>query len=783
MGLVVWLPLLGNLNNQGTSAIQATGSNVTVNANGKLGSCYSFTSSNYSYIKLSEAPFDNTTEEFSYCCWVKLNDTSTSTCLFSNRNETSYKGISIFLNNSGNILFYTGASISWAQTIAANVWTHLAFVYKKGVTKDVYINGTLAFHTMSNTALTAANTTYAFIGASQYNATTANANYMNGFLNDVRIYDHALSVAEIHEISQGLILHYKLDQPANINNNLYVGSEKFTGTWGNSGSWGESTETYQNFTVRQRGSTWSGLYQDIPCSQNDIFTISFYGKIVSGGVICSVHRSNLGNVTTGLTILGGNFIEGTNWVRATDDGTQWKRYWATVQIASADITYLRWRIENSVSGKTFQICGLKLERGNTPTPWSPAASEAGETNIIRDSSGYNRNGTNTDLCLNTDTARYSASTLFNGTTSTITIANQGLNKVLNGPCTISFWAKHISESGGRSIYFSSYNGSPFWCLEKSTGNAFRYDWNGSVDKYSASNLLVDNVWQHICLSREGTAKASFYLNGQLKTEFTTATTDLSSLVDTWRIGRDVRTNDGTPFHGCMSDFRIYCTALSAADVKQLYEMGAKVDNKQNLHTYEIKETNNNLLAGKVWTSAYGQRNPLTNPFINFNSNGEYQFTANSTSAGSAYIPINPTGHTYEYDYTISVNAGNQFYIGFERFDANKTSRSNSACTYTYATKPSANVVKQHFKGTVDLSTDGVNPCAFIALRILNGWSGTNSGVTGTATIHSFSLREIGTKQQPKLTKQGQFIEEELKEETNMKLHKNGIVETNNLIEI
>lgn len=403
------------------------------------------------------------------------------------------------------------------------------------------------------------------------------------------------------------------------------------------------------------------------------------------------------------------------------------------------------------------------------------------TNNIQDSSGYNRNGIPTGLTTSSDTSRYSYSTVFNGTTDVITISNQKLNTILNSACTIAFWIKPISENGGRSIYFSSYNGSPFWCIEKSASNAFRYDWNGSPDQYSGG-VIADNTWQHLCLVRESTAKAYFYLNGELKTTFTTATSDLSSLVDTWRIGRDVRTNDGTPYHGHMSDFRIYCTALSAADVKALYEVGAKVDNLQNLHTFEIKETNRNLLAGRLWSNQYSQHNPSAGLFTNFNSKGEYQFTANSTSAGTEYIPINPTGHTYEYDYTISVNTGNQFYIGFERYDANKTARSNNACVYTYATKPSSDVVKQHFKGIVDLSTDGTNPCAFIALRILNGWSSTTSGVTGTATIHNISLRETGIKQQPKLTKQGQFIEEELKEETNMKLHKNGIVEVNNLIE-
>ena len=187
-----------------------------------------------------------------------------------------------------------------------------------------------------------------------------------------------------------------------------------------------------------------------------------------------------------------------------------------------------------------------------------------------------------------DTLRYNVSTQFNGTTSGIIIQNQKIAPILSDICTICFWIKGQGDNGGRSIYFSSYNGSPFWCLEKSTGNKFRYDWNGSPDQYSTDSIL-DDVWTYICLVRESSTSAKFYINGEYKQTFTSSTASLTNLVDTWRIGRDVRSNDGTPYSGLMSDFRIYCTALTAEQVKELYNTSSTIDKNGNVYAREVIE--------------------------------------------------------------------------------------------------------------------------------------------------------------------------------------------------
>lgn len=618
MGLVCWLPLNGNLNDNGCGMTTIINSGATVNSSGKIGSCYAFDGTD-DYIALAGTKlfncFKGVNQPFSIAMWV-LHADSTRAILFGDYATSGGIGFNIELYESHVVRFYWNSSPDYVPSgmnVGANVWHHIAFTYDGSSIKS-YLDGVLC-NTRSG-ALNVLNKTTGEFRLGRDNRTGFTA--LNGRLNDVRIYDSCLSQAEVHEISQGLVLHYKLDKPANINNNLYVGSEKFTGNWGNSGGWTTSTETYQNFVVKQRSDTWGGLHQNIPCTNGDIFTISFYAKVDSGGQIMSVHRSSLGNVTTGLTILGGNFSSSTNWIITTQDGTQWNRYWATVQIASSDITYLQWRIENNQSGKNLYICGIKLEKGPVATPWSPATSEAGETNIIQDTSGYGHNGaTVTPQPLTSNTPRYSAAYTCNGNVS------------------------HRIYCNSTDCNFTDNFSFVVWCKANHTGTAAQYlftvgraDAGGygyGIYNNGDTNLnirfgnagynvtIVKNEWVHIAFTKTGNT-IKIYKNGVI-----VSTNTFSGTLPTYSDGKGIglgcfhyASGDIYPAYGALSDFRIYATALSADDIKQLYEVGAKIDNKGKFHTYELAELQNNLLfktecarIDKVWRdglSSYTQSN-------------------------------------------------------------------------------------------------------------------------------------------------------------------------------
>ena len=154
------------------------------------------------------------------------------------------------------------------------------------------------------------------------------------------------------------------------------------------------------------------------------------------------------------------------------------------------------------------------------------------------------------------------------------------------------------------------------------------------------------------------------------------------------------------------------------------------------------------------------------------------------SATESYIPIQNCTHTFEYDFIYESDAGNYFYIGIERYAADKTTGSNASCIYQVSTSNTAKT-KTRIKGTINLNQDtsSGNKTAFIRLRILNQWSGS-SGTGVTAKIYHLSLREITeTTNKINITKTGILQTDTIWEGFNPAgLNKLNVVESNQIYE-
>ena len=82
-----------------------------------------------------------------------------------------------------------------------------------------------------------------------------------------------------------------------------------------------------------------------------------------------------------------------------------------------------------------------------------------------------------------------------------------------------------------------------------------------------------------------------YINGELKGEVAKTGNITYNSNTPWSVAVNPSgTSDGGEhYYGKLSDVRIYATALSASDIKELYNTSASIDKNGNMYAYEFKE--------------------------------------------------------------------------------------------------------------------------------------------------------------------------------------------------
>lgn len=108
-----------------------------------------------------------------------------------------------------------------------------------------------------------------------------------------------------------------------------------------------------------------------------------------------------------------------------------------------------------------------------------------------------------------------------------------------------------------------------------TGKLRFWDYNGSTygfaDSGSDSNTAVtDGKWHYACFVKNGTA-GTYYLDGA-SDGTATAANNISYGTADWVLGQNYR-DANAYLNGLLDDVRVYNRALSAAEIKQLYQQG------------------------------------------------------------------------------------------------------------------------------------------------------------------------------------------------------------------
>ena len=606
MALQVWLPLNGNLNNQGLADIQFNNTSVTVDNNGKIGQCYYFNGSAYLYENTYNWTNFNP-NEFSLCCWYNqpsiASGNSQMICIGTNSGWNNIRIGLLRRTSNGYPMFSVSdgsTAIQYnftATTFPLNKWTHIAVTYNNGKLK-MYLNGQLDKE-MTTTIVPALNSSqHLGIGAA-----SNGAEKLLGYLNDVRIYDHALSDKEVQEIAKGLILHYKLDNKGTSNgnpnlgktstnySNMIIGHEYSAGGWG--GDAGTvtyySTGGYNNlpYKVYHKTATGTGgIYKktadDITIESGKTYTMSCWIKASRA----FTENAYAFNINRGV---GNQYINyGASIAITTDWQFLSKTFTATDDLAGSygemSIIY-----NDDVVDYYVYYSGFKLEEGSIATSWTEP--NATDTSIIYDSSGYGHNATiNGAISLSNNSSRFSNCVYVpNGATDYILTDNAIV--LPSDAITMCYWFKSSNTSPGSSYHmpFNSYTGTDTYEMSiHSTGylrGGLRINGTRYVDNCT-SKKLVNGEWHHCAMTYDGTT-IKRYVDGVM--EKSTSITGTLNTSQKFILGHYGTNTAYCCKEAYISDARLYATALTEEQILELYHTGASIDNYGNIYARELVE--------------------------------------------------------------------------------------------------------------------------------------------------------------------------------------------------
>lgn len=694
MSLQVWLPMTEDLRQQGLSDIAVVNNGATFNSSGKLGGCYSFDGND----EIQSSTNLSITGDASYSIsfWFYWDADSWS---------TDYVGVVGF----GSMSTLSGAFAClpngypdldfWNQRYKANsqlsvkTWYHLTFTKETG-TKGlghIYVNGVEVPGTSSSATVTP-NIAAGKLLIGRLNATSAR--YFKGKISDVRIYDHCLSPTEVKRISQGLILHYPLNNMGfgqeNLakNSNLgwnstaynviqgnmavdWVVGETYTisikgtpstgchfwvypdtgwyrivnlttqvnGIWVGTGKCtnsnnvskfavydgpkdGVTHNSHIEWIKIEKGSIatpWSPalsdtladtmglnsnieydssgychnanrasghdnlllstpklynssaynayqLYMSENLKANQTYTIQFWDVSVSHS---AKSAADLGiDVYWGGGSIRLKYWHGTSYFTNGHADHLVGTFTVTDAQASGSGSANSWlNLYNSVSNvdgtRSMSIGKWKLEKGSTATSWTPGSYKA----------------------YTTDSPKYSVSAEFDGVDSA-TVSPIFDSTTRHSELTTAAWVKRTSDDANWHYYWYSQGISLDIRPYESVNNYYNVNWTHATDSSSRTNGWINNVmplntWVHdVWVFDHGVMK--HYINGELAGTSDRSGTGTYILGDvTGLMGGETSTSH--TWQGGLSDFRIYATALSATDIKSLYQNSATIDADGTIH--------------------------------------------------------------------------------------------------------------------------------------------------------------------------------------------------------
>lgn len=407
-------------------------------------------------------------------------------------------------------------------------------------------------------------------------------------MNDLRIFDHALSLQEVKEIYQTKILHY------NFNNAYEEPTENLMPQAVRECSGGVSPHysavIVSNFTYGGykcfKVTTTNNAYindgfitsQTANCVEGKTYTFSLWALVPNGRTVSVMMRAIAGG--------GGGFE------KSITGNSTWK-YIESTFTANANTSGMIQGFQSTglpSDAFSFYIRDLQLEEKDHATLFISGTRQG----VVRDCSGFQNDGTaelktSPSWTKESKLGRYSLS-VKNATLESqfIQVKDNTSNMLNNGVFTVSLWAyKTAWSTADKDDWFLRSEGSKITVnLGLNAGGTLQFAVFLPSNKIYQARTMTNfsSGWHHFVGTFDNT-NAKLYVDGILKTTVSTAETYTFFTRNSLKIG-------GSNCNSKIDDVQLYATALTPEDIKSLYEIRHKIDKSGNLSTGELLENSN-----------------------------------------------------------------------------------------------------------------------------------------------------------------------------------------------
>lgn len=629
MSLLIHLPLNGNLDNHGFAELSVYSGTPSYLDSGKIGG--------QALDLNSRIVFDcaalNGLQTFSVAFWVRIDDNEnlstnwndvislynkkadgTGTGYF--RAETCYNSTSRYAGvhwHDNSLNAFTTGKMPTHYENDRGVWHHCALVLD-------YPNGIYGY---TDGVLVSSYTTDLQGGMLNGRWHLGETDNISGAINDVRIYDHALSTREVKELSKGLVLHYPLndssiEETTNLMTDEYCVDSLCYNATIHEYHYGTSSDIYREngfFEGRNCTKVYMGtdgasafpyVHFPMPTDPGETKTLSFdyYPTIQS-----NVKFYNLSADTSLVYEINGVKGTATNVVTLPVNLREWNHIVliaTNTGSARGGMGYMQIGTSSHTSSTSnyWLFANTQVEMKDHATLYTPFGTTRSETTVY-DVSGYGNNGEACDIITSSSTPRHLISSAFNGTSSYIMVSDNNWCSQDMREFTINLWAyaddwteqtdAHLfscMENGGFATEATSLSGAYLrfpickYTNQKKTGHSFSYH------QRAIQLSVLSSGWHMFTFVYDSTGSRT-YVDGapHSQSEFVSYGVYYNTTARLY-LGCEATNNAGNTspyFNGKESDFRFYVTALSDSDILELYETSVSLSNTGVLFAREFME--------------------------------------------------------------------------------------------------------------------------------------------------------------------------------------------------